>query len=190
MSHETEIFASRANESRVSLPVPRLPMTIRPATMPDIPFIDRLQKKQAVTLALLRPGELSADGLFHAVGGDGDDRVGVIAGLLDDNVGAVAQADDDSELFIFTAARAVDVAEADVERDDLSLMLVQRVMQPILDVLIEGLGTDAGNGDGLGFGHGGLSRLVRGSRWFLCFKGVAAGKVASSLEMGLLYNRV
>src|SRR3954451_1949077 len=44
MSHETEILAPRAESSSVPLPAPRVAISIRPATMEDLPFLDSLQK--------------------------------------------------------------------------------------------------------------------------------------------------
>lgn len=45
MSHEMQIVAGETvRSSAVALPTPRVPITIRPGTMDDVPFLDSLQK--------------------------------------------------------------------------------------------------------------------------------------------------
>jgi hypothetical protein len=47
MGHEMEIVNKGAEQSRISrlaeVPSPRVPITIRPAVLSDLPFIDSLQ---------------------------------------------------------------------------------------------------------------------------------------------------
>ena len=58
MSHEMEIVNKGVEQSRagsvVPVPEPRVPITIRPATFADLPFIDRLQKKNTKMVGFMQ----------------------------------------------------------------------------------------------------------------------------------------
>src|SRR2546423_292055 len=93
-SHKMEIVNTGTEPSRLLIPMPRLPITVRPATLADLPFIDALQKKNSKQVGFMQTaaleGKIKAGNVLIAeepsplpspcVQGEGEGRVGYCIG--------------------------------------------------------------------------------------------------------------